>query len=393
MEKKLARPIIILFIIQFMVMAGFGIVIPILPFLVDKLGGNSISLGLFMAAYSIMQFFFAPLWGRLSDRIGRRPVLLIGISGYSLTFFLLGLAHNIMLLTAIRAISGMISSATLPTAMAYLADITEGDMRSKSMGMIGAATGLGMVFGPALGGWLGHYSFQTAFFAAGALAFLVLPFALVMLPETLQKAQKLNRLTRPKITLAVVKDPMFVLFSFNFILSFTVAMFETTFAWLAAAKVGFGPRDMGITFTVAGIFGVIVQGVLIGRLVKKFGDAKLVISGALISALGLILILTSGSTVMIISATIIFMVGQSLMGPTSSSLVSKNATDGQGISLGFFQSFGSLGRIFGPIAGGALYVWMIGLPYVTGALLLVLMILVGGRRISTFSVKDVTPKS
>ncbi|MDA8442834.1 MAG: MFS transporter [Peptococcaceae bacterium] len=384
MDKKILKPMIILFVIQFLVMVGFGIVIPILPFLVERMGGSAVALGVFMAAYSIMQFFFAPLWGRISDRIGRRPVLMIGLGGYGLTFFLFGFAGNLGILIAVRALSGMISSAALPTSMAYLADITEGDERSKAMGMIGAATGLGMVFGPAIGGWLGHYSFTTPFFAAGALALLVLPFAWFLLPETLHAPVVNPTRKRPKITLAVLQDPMFMLFAFNFILSFSVAMFETTFAWLAAAKVGFGPRDLGLTFTVAGIFGVIVQGGLIGKLVKRFSDAPLVLAGTVVSALGLLLIILSHSVVTIILATIVFMIGQSLLGPTSSSLVSKNATEGQGVSLGLFQSFGSLGRILGPIVGGVLYGIMIGLPYVTGALLLMFMFVIGGRRILSF---------
>jgi MFS family permease len=118
MQKQIARPMVILFAVQFLVMVGFGIVIPILPFLITDLGGGALSLGLFMSAYSIMQFFFAPFWGRLSDRIGRRPVLLIGLGGYGVTFFLFGIAGNIPLLITFRALSGMISSATLPTAMA-----------------------------------------------------------------------------------------------------------------------------------------------------------------------------------------------------------------------------------------------------------------------------------
>ncbi len=389
MKNKASKPMLILFLIQFLVMVGFGIVIPILPFLVQKLGGGAISLGVFMAAYSIMQFFFAPVWGRLSDRIGRRPVLLIGLSGYGLTFFLFGLAGNMYALIFIRALSGMVSSATLPTAMAYLADITEGAERSRSMGMVGAAMGLGMVFGPALGGWLGHYSFVTPFFVAGGLALLVLPFAWFFLPETLRQPVVNPGRKRPEITWAVVKDPMFVLFAFNFIMSFGVAMFETTFAWLAAAKVNFGPREIGIVFMVSGIAGVVIQGGLIGRLVKRFGDARLVIAGTLLCAAGLLLILWSGNPVSVILSTLVFMIGSSLMGPTSSSLVSKYAKDGQGVSLGLFQSFGSLGRIFGPIAGGTLYGLMMGLPYVTGSVLMLLMLVLGGRRISGYTVEPV----
>jgi len=384
MSKKFMGPMVILLIIQFLVMVGFGIVIPILPFFVGKLGGGALALGIFMSSYSIMQFFFAPFWGRLSDRIGRRPVILIGLTGYGLTFLMFGLVNNLYLLIGIRALSGMVSSATIPTAMAYLADITEGADRSKGMGMIGAAMGLGMIFGPAIGGWLGHYSFSLPFFVAGGLALLLLPFTLAFLPEPLKQPPEVIRRKTPLLTLKVLKDPLFALFSFNFILNFTMSMFETTFALLAAAKVSFGPRDMGMTFAILGIFAVIVQGGLIGPLAKKFGDAKLVKAGAILCAIGLMLIMLSadyGNVIFLVSSTVVFMVGNSLMVPASSSLVTKQSTQGQGASLGLFASFASLGRIIGPLTGGVLFGISMDLPYVAGSALLLLIVLVAGRKL------------
>jgi len=384
LPKKSNRPLVILLIIQFLVMVGFGIVIPILPFFVTKLGGGALSLGIFMSSYSIMQFFFAPVWGKLSDRIGRRPVILIGLTGYGLTFLMFGMVNNLYLLIGLRALSGMVSSATIPTAMAYLTDITEGTERSKGMGMIGAAMGLGMIFGPAIGGWLGHYSFSLPFFVAGGLALLLLPFTLAFLPESLKKQTVVIRSKRPLLTLEVSKDPLFVLFAFNFVLNFTMSMFESTFALLAAAKVGFGPRDMGITFAILGIFAVIVQGGLIGPLVKKFGEAKLVKTGALFCAAGLILIITSAdykNIIFLVMSTVVFMVGNSLMVPTSSSLVTKQSFVGQGASLGLFASFASLGRIIGPVTGGVLFGLSMNLPYVVGSACLVLIVLVAGRKL------------
>lgn len=384
MQKKLMRPMVILLIIQFLVMVGFGIVIPILPFFVEKLGGGALSLGIFMSAYSIMQFFFAPFWGRLSDRIGRRPVILIGLSGYALTFIMFGMVDNLYLLIGLRALSGIVSSATIPTAMAYLADITEGTARSKGMGMIGATMGLGMIFGPALGGWLGHYSFSLPFFVAGGLALLLLPFTLSFLPESMQQPTGVIKRKTPLLTLEVLKDPLIALFAFNFVLNFTMSMFESTFALLAAAKVGFGPRDMGITFAILGIFAVIVQGGLIGPLAKKLGDAMLVKVGAVLCAAGLILIILSadyGNIIFLVMSTVVFMVGNSLMVPSSSSLVTRQGSKGQGASLGLFASFASLGRIIGPVTGGALFGLSMGLPYVTGAAFLGLIVLVAGRKL------------
>ena len=384
MQKKFMRPMVILLIIQFLVMVGFGIVIPILPFFVGKLGGDALSLGIFMSAYSIMQFFFAPFWGKLSDRIGRRPVILIGLSGYGLTFLMFGMVNNLYLLIGLRALSGIVSSATIPTAMAYLTDITEGADRSKGMGMIGATMGLGMIFGPALGGWLGHYSFSLPFFVAGGLALLLLPFTMAFLTESLKQPTEVIRRTTPLLTLEVLKDPLFVLFAFNFVLNFTMSMFESTFALLSAAKVGFGPRDMGITFAILGTFAVIVQGGLIGPLTKRFGEVKLVKAGAILCAVGLILIILSadhGNIIFLVMSTVVFMVGNSLMVPTSSSLVTKQSSKGQGASLGIFASFASLGRIIGPVTGGSLFRISKDLPYVAGSACLVLIVLVAGRKL------------
>lgn len=383
MRKKIMGPIVILLIIQFLIMVGFGIVIPILPFFVERLGGGALAMGIFMSVYSFMQFIFAPIWGRLSDRIGRRPVLLIGLGGYGVTFLMFGVINNLYLLIGLRALAGMVSSATLPTAMAYLADITAGADRSKGMGMLGAAMGLGMIFGPAIGGWLGVYSFSLPFFMAGGLALLLLPFTWTFLPESLQFANSdVSRQRRPKLTLQVVNDPLFALFAFNFVISFSMSMFESTFALYSAAKVGFGPEQMGITFAILGTFAVIVQGGLIGPLVKRFKESKLVTSGAFLSSLGLISIVLSRNVVLLVISTVVFMVGNSLMTPTSSSLVSKQSSRGQGTSLGFFQAFASLGRVFGPVTGGALFDLGKGLPYITGAACLVIIVLVAGSKIS-----------
>ncbi len=366
----------VIFVCLFLVMAGFGIIIPVLPFFVVHLHGSPTSLGFLMALYSLMQFFFAPVWGRLSDRIGRRPVLLIGMSGYAITFILFGLSSRLWMLFAVRMLSGMVSSATLPTAMAYVADITREKDRAGGMGMVGAAMGLGMIFGPALGGLLGHHGFSLPFFAAGGLALITLPFTLVLLPESLKEPLQQLPGDRRRLSPDVIHNPHFSLFIMSFAVSFSMSIFESTFALFAAARVGFGPKEMGLLFAVAGVLGVIVQAGLVGKLVNKFGDANMIIVGIIFSAAGLLLILTAGNTVLLVVCTGVFIVGNSILRPSVPSLLTKSTGGGKGVSVGYLQSFDSLGRVLGPVTGGLIYEIYIGLPYMLGAGVLLLVTLI-----------------
>jgi len=377
------KSIAVLFVTMLLVMIGFGIVIPIFPFLIVDLGGGATSLGFFMAAYSVMQFICAPFWGRLSDRIGRRPVLLIGLVGYGITFTLFGFVSELWMMFAIRVLSGILSSATLPTAMAYIADTTNGAERSRGMGLLGAAMGLGMIIGPAMGGWLGSDNFALPFFLAGGLAVLTVPFAIWFLPESLPESGKhATDQKKSAITLEVIKHPLFMVFLICFVFNFTSSLFQGTFALFAADKVGFGPKEMGILFAVLGMVSVIIQGGLVGRLVKRFGDVKLVKAGLFAGAAGMLLMLLAPNVFWLYLTSAIFNIGWTLLGPTSSSLVSKNASGGQGAALGIMQSFSSFGRILGPMAGGALYDIQMSMPYALGAVSMLLIVLVSAKKLT-----------
>ena len=370
------RSSIILFFMLFLVMVGFGIIIPIMPFFLTSLGGNASVLGLFMATYSLMHLLFAPFWGRLSDRIGRRPVILIGLSGYGITFILFGFTDQLGMMFVIRILSGAISSATLPTALAYVADITEEDERSQGIGLMTAAMGLGMIIGPALGGWLGQQQFSLPFFVAGGLALIIWPFAFLYLPETLTPAKSIPQNITPNTTTTELTSTLFLLFILVLILNFSTTMFEATFVYFTARRAAFGPKEIGLLFTVLGIIAVIIQGGLIGRLSKRFGDMNLMKGGLLISAVGLILILFASNMISLLLTSAIYHIGTSLIGPSSSSLVTQYSKQNQGASLGIMQSFGSLGRIAGPVTGGILYEFDILIPYITGAFILVIVYLI-----------------
>ncbi len=369
------RSIMILFVILFLVMVGFGIIIPIMPFFLTSLGGNASVMGLFMAVYSLMHLLFSPYWGRLSDRIGRRPVILIGLLGSGVTFILFGFTETLGMMFIVRILSGAISSAALPTALAYVADITGDDERSRGIGLMTAAMGLGIIVGPALGGWLGQQGFSVPFFVAGGLALLIWFFALFYLPESRTPAKSVPASITSNTAAIELNNPLFLLFVLILILNFGTTMFEATFVFFAAHRAAFGPREIGILFTVLGVIGVVVQGGLLGSLAKHFGDMNLMKGGLLISAAGLILILFAYDMASLLLTSAIFNIGTSLIGPSSSALVTRYSHRSLGTSLGIMQSFGSLGRIAGPVAGGILYEFNILTPYLIGAFILVMVYL------------------
>lgn len=371
--------------VRFLAMLGFGLVVPVLPFLVNDLGGNAFMMGLFLAVYSIMQFLFSPYWGRLSDRIGRKPVLLIGLAGYGMTFILFGLIQQLWLLILIRALSGIVSSATLPTTMAYIADCTDGSERAKYMGFMGAASGMGMIVGPALGGVLSSISYQFSFIVAGMLSLIIIPFALKWLPESLAKehrqihAQKVRRLS-----LAAFKDALIIIYLFNFIAYFSLSVFETTFAYLGNHAVGMTAQDMGFVFVLIGLVSVVVQMRLISPVVSRMGEPRVILGGSLLSAFGFLCIVLAayyGNFLLLVLTAALYYSGNAFTTPTASALVSKQSQGGQGQTMGYFSSFGSLGRMTGPLVGGAFYDIHPYFPYIGASALLVVAVLLLGRRI------------
>lgn len=380
------RPILILFFSLFLVMVGFGIIIPVMPFYVKQFGGSASTLGFLMASYSVMQFFCAPLWGRLSDRIGRRPVLLVGLSGYGVTFLLYGFSSELWMLFAARILAGIVSSATLPTAMAYVADITSKADRAKGMGIMGASMGLGMIFGPALGGFLGHYGLSIPFFVAGAFALLTVPFAVTWLPESLSEEARSEAIHKPKpprrFSRETFAHPLLPLFLMAFALSSSMSMFESTFALFSSDRVGLSTRDMGLMFGSLGLLGVFIQLRVLSFLVTRLGDLNVLVIGALLTALGFVLMLTTSHMFTLWLACAVFSVGSTLLRPSVSTMVTKITEGGQGAAVGMMQSFDSLGRIVGPIVGGTAYELSSAAPNLVGACVLVLLLALNWPRLS-----------
>ncbi|MBS8265428.1 MFS transporter [Mesobacillus boroniphilus] len=367
MNTKKALPI--LFLVMFLVMVGFGIIIPVIPFYAEEIGATPTQLGLLMAVYSLMQFLFAPMWGRISDRIGRKPVIMIGILGLSLSFFLMALSTELWMLFAARIIGGFLSSANMPTVMAYVADITSEEDRGKGMGIIGAAVGLGFIFGPAIGGVFSQSSLSTPFYLAGATSLVTFLFVTFVLKESLSAEERSNQQKEKASLLKALNGPLSMLFMLQLFVSLSLSGLEATFAYFAAEKAGLGSVELGYIFMIMGLAGAIVQGGLVGRLTKKLGEGMVIQLGIIISAAGFgLILLTEGFGTAALFLTI-FGIGNGLIRPSVSSLLTKKSTTGHGGTTGLLSSFDSLGRIIGPPLGGWLFTIAIGMPYISGIVL------------------------
>jgi DHA1 family multidrug resistance protein-like MFS transporter len=372
-ETKKALPI--LFAVMFLVMAGFGIIIPVLPFYAEEIGASPAQLGLLMAVYSLTQLIVAPMWGRISDRIGRKPVIMIGILGLAISFFLTALSTELWMLFAARILGGFLSSANMPTAMAYVADITTSENRGKGMGVIGAATGLGFVFGPAIGGVLSKISLSMPFYIAAALSFITFFLVLILLRESLPK-EKRNQEQKQKTSIwQELNGSQSILFYLQLFITLSLAGLEATFAYFAAVRAGLDTVQLGYTFMIMGLASAIVQGGLIGRLIKKHGEGSVIMIGIIISAVGFGLILLTNSFITAALYLTIFGIGNGVIRPSISSLLTKNTTSGHGSKTGLLSSFDSLGRIIGPPVGGWLYAINIDLPYLSGIALSIVALL------------------
>jgi MFS transporter, DHA1 family, multidrug resistance protein len=367
MNTKKALPI--LFLVMFLVMVGFGIIIPVIPFYAEEIGASPTELGLLMAVYSLMQFLFAPMWGRISDRIGRKPVIMIGILGLSLSFFLMAISTQLWMLFAARIIGGFLSSANMPTVMAYVADITSEEDRGKGMGIIGAAVGLGFIFGPAIGGVFSQSSLSMPFYIAGATSLITFLFVTFVLKESLSAEQRNSQERERTSLLKAFTGSLSTLFLLQLFVSLSLSGLEATFAYFAAEKAGLGSVELGYIFMIMGLAGAVVQGGLVGRLTKTFGEGAVIQLGIVISAIGFGLILLTenfGTAALFLT---IFGIGNGLIRPSVSSLLTKKSTIGHGGTTGLLSSFDSLGRIIGPPLGGWLFSIAIGMPYISGIIL------------------------
>ncbi len=369
----------ILFLIVCIDLIGFGIVIPLLPFYGLHFGATAGEVAWMMASYSVAQIFFSPLLGRLSDRLGRRPVLLGSLVCSVAAYLWLGFADALWMLFVARFLAGA-GAGNIAAAQAYIADVTTPEARAKGMGMIGAAFGLGFTIGPAIGGLVaGDQPTATALawpaFLAAGLSALAFVLALLRLKESLPAAAR-HAAERPgRWRMAQEAWDRQALRRLLLLLFITVSAFagmETTFALWANSAFGWGPHQVGYLFFFVGLVLVAVQGGLIRRLARRFGEARLVIAGAAFIGLGLAGLPFALALPALLTVTGCLALGMGLLSPSLNSLISREASfDEQGGILGVSQSASSLARIVGPFLAGPLFQYAgRDAPYALGALVM-----------------------
>ena len=356
-------------------LVGFGIVLPLLPLYADRFGASGTEIGILVLSYSAAQLLLAPIWGRLSDRVGRRPILIVGLLGSAISYVVFAYAGSVSLLLLSRVMAG-VGGANIPVAQAYVADISPRDRLAGNMGLIGAAFGLGFIFGPAIGGVLAPVAPELPGLAAAGLCTANALLALVLLPESLSRSQraklKAERSKEPsrsatpstgRVGLAsielrlVLRSREFLrvlLLSFIFTTAFSIM--HPIFPLYAAERFGLSEPDVGWLFAFIGVISAVMQGGVVRVLAARIGEVSLIRASAVPFVIGFVLIGAASSIPMLLGGLGLLAVGFGGTLPSLVSLLSRSAPDElQGGSLGVGQSVGALGRIVGPFMSGVLW--------------------------------------
>lgn len=396
--KKESKNLTLIFVVVLIDLIGFGIIIPILPRYSEiHFGANEFQIGVLIASYSFFQFISTPVLGKLSDHYGRKPIIVFSLLLTTISYLIFAFAPNYIVALFSRSVAG-IGGGSISAAQAYIADITEKKERAKGMGLIGTAFGLGFVLGPIIGGSLSIYGYIIPNLSAALLSFIALILTLNFLEESLinKKTSKINtndlfesfKMTRYINTFSSPIVGKFILIFF--IITFSIANTYGITPIFAYKRLHLTDSQIGSIYGIIGIVGVIFQGYLIGKLVRKYGEHKLMTFGMIFMVFGLFLVPFSNTFKAMIFFYIIIAMGLSLINPTSLSLISKySPSDKQGQILGVNQSMGSLGRVLGPIWGGISFKSFGFLaPFLTASFFTLMALIIGITNITKLNKKE-----
>ena len=349
----MSRSLLVIFLTIFVNLVGFGIIIPLLPFYAETFGASPLTIGLLFASFSLSQLIASPLLGGLSDRWGRRPVLILSLIGTAVSFVMLALAQSLTMLFAARIVDGL-SGGNITTARAYIADVTTEAERPRAFGMLGAAFGLGFIIGPAMGGALATVSYTAPIWAAAAITLVAIGLAWIWLPETVHRAQAGaalpwhamgNVMRRPRLRRLLAVD-------FTYWMAF--AVYQTTFALFGARRFAFDATHTGYLLRGFGVLGVVVQGGLVGPIVAALGSRRSLLAGLAFAAIGWAGGALTFSVPLFVATLVPAAIGIGLCNATLTALVSTTAgPTEQGRVQGAAGALESLGRTLGPVWGNA----------------------------------------
>lgn len=357
--KSKQRQMMTIFLIVFIDLLGFGIILPLLPYIAEKFAATPLLIGLLSGTYSLFQFISGPILGRLSDRHGRKKVLIISQLGSLAGYLLLGLAGSLPLLFFSRLIDGA-TGGNISIAQAYMADVTDNKTRAKGMGLLGAAFGLGFMLGPTIGGYLSVWGFAApAYFAAGVAGITTLATVL-FLKETVNieaaKNSPKTAMTLAELKKVLTTPPISILIVAFFLLSLAFSGMQGVYALFVQAKFTWGPREVGNLFGLIGIVAIITQVKILPWFLSKWGERGTLTASVPLLALGFGLISVVRNVPLMIAANTLIPLGNSLANPTITAIATESIPpEDYGETLGILQSAGSLGRIFGPVLAGEIF--------------------------------------
>ena len=363
--------------IMFVTMSGIGLIIPIMPEFLGTFGVAGQVFGFLVAMFSFSQFIFSPLAGDLSDRHGRKNLIIAGLLVYALSQLSFGLSSELWMLFASRFFSGLGAAFILPPTMAFVADITTVKERGRGMGLLGASMSLGFMIGPGIGGFLSKISLEFPFYIGTALALAAAVVSVFALPNPAPRANAEGGIENKKENIfqqlkRSTKTSYFVMFIIMFVFSFGLANFQATFALYADLKFGYTPAQIAVIITVGGFIGVVAQTFIVNWLFTRYGEMRVILVNLVIAAIAMTGIIFVNSFAAILLVAMVFFTATALLRPAVNTLVSKLAGSEQGFAAGMITAYMSLGNMIGPALAGTLFDINMDYPYIVGTVVLLI---------------------